>query len=66
MRKVCFLSYNGTILKTMYVNATTYAGAIEMALIKLNDSRTVLDYEFIMVSVHNYDSNGYFQENTEM
>lgn len=55
MRKVSFLSYNGTILKTLYVNATTYAEAIEQALKNLNDSNTAMDYEYIMVSVHSYD-----------
>lgn len=58
MRKVCFLSYSGTIIKTLYVNANTYAGAIELAILKLKDTKTYINYEYIMVSTHEYDSDG--------
>lgn len=66
MRKVSFLSYNGTILKTLYVNATTYSGAIKMALWKLKEKRIILDYEYIMVSVHNYDPDGKISKNDKL
>lgn len=58
MRKVCFLSYSGTIIKTLYVDATTYTGAIALAIQKLKDTKTYINYEYIMVSTHEYDSDG--------
>ena len=65
MRKVSFLTYNGTIIETLYVDATTYAGAIEIALINLKDKNIVLNYEYIMVSVHNYNPDGTISKNDD-
>lgn len=37
-----------------------------MALWKLKEKRIILDYEYIMVSVHNYDPDGKISKNDKL